>query len=50
MHPDSFGADLARPIAWVNERGIWRLAQADLARSIRPSRCRSLPESRTSTG
>jgi hypothetical protein len=29
-YPDDFGADPARPIARVNERGTWRFAQADL--------------------
>jgi hypothetical protein len=29
-YPDDFGADAARPIARVNERGVWRFALADL--------------------
>lgn len=29
-YPDDFGADPSRPIARVNERGVWRFAQADL--------------------
>lgn len=29
-YPDDFGTDPARPIARVNERGVWRFAQADL--------------------
>lgn len=29
-YPDGFGADPARPIARVNERGIWRFAHADV--------------------
>jgi hypothetical protein len=29
-YPDDFGVDPARPIARVNERGVWRFAQVDL--------------------
>jgi hypothetical protein len=29
-YPDSFGADPARPITRVDERGIWCFVQADL--------------------
>lgn len=29
-YPDAFGTDPARPIARLNERGVWRFAHADL--------------------